>query len=106
MAGKIDLNLIRTASPCDVGWDNMRGDDKARFCKQCHKFVYNFAALTWDEGVALIEQTEGRLCGHISRRRDGTIITADCPVGFAEKLRYRRQQCMLGFLSVIILVLS
>ncbi len=41
----------------------------------------NFAAMTDQEAVKLIEETQGRLCGQIYRRKDGTILTQDCPVG-------------------------
>src|SRR5689334_9195454 len=82
------VQQIQIASPCPASWEQMEGDDRKRFCYQCKLHVYNFSAMTTEEGEELIRQTEGRLCGRIYQRADGTIITADCPVGLA-RLRQR-----------------
>ena len=60
----------------------MSGDDKVRFCGLCNLNVYNISAMTGAEAEQLIVRTEGRLCAKLYRRTDGTIITADCPVGW------------------------
>ena len=73
------LASIRVASPCHVSWDNMTGDDRVRFCNACNLNVYNFASMTSKEVRSLI--TNGRVCGRLYRRIDGTLITRDCPVG-------------------------
>lgn len=75
------LKNLRIASPCPMNWDQMTGDDRARFCSLCSLHVYNIAELTQKQAVALISETEGRICGRIYRRSDGTVITRDCPVG-------------------------
>lgn len=72
---------MRIASPCNVGWENMTGDDRTRFCDQCSLHVYNISALTRDEVALLIKNTEGRICARLHRRADGTVLTRDCPVG-------------------------
>jgi len=59
----------------------MSGDERARFCAQCQKHVYNLSELTAQQAVALIQSKEGKLCARFYRRADGTILTADCPVG-------------------------
>jgi hypothetical protein len=59
----------------------MKGDDRVRFCELCKLNVYDFAQLTRREVDALVANSEGRLCGRLYRRADGTIITKDCPVG-------------------------
>jgi hypothetical protein len=75
------LDEIRIASPCDADWAEMAGDDRTRFCSSCSRHVYNIAAMTAQEASSLIAESEGRLCARIYRRGDGTVITADCPVG-------------------------
>ncbi len=75
------LERVRIASPCPMRWDDMTGDDRARFCARCSKHVYNFSAMTTAEAEALIVRKEGRLCGAYFQRTDGTTLTADCPVG-------------------------
>src|SRR6185503_10436976 len=85
------LDDVHIASPCSVPWSTMKGDDRVRFCDHCRLHVYNFAELTRVEAEALVRQTEGRLCGMLHRRSDGTILTWDCPVGLAAvRLRLRR----------------
>ena len=75
------LQQARIATPCPASWEDMRGDDRMRFCDQCSLHVYNVSELNQDEAERLIRETEGRLCGRIYRRADGTIMTRDCPVG-------------------------
>ncbi len=75
------LDRMRIASPCNVGWENMTGDDRTRFCDQCSLHVYNISAMTRDEVAVLVKNTEGRICARLYRRADGTVLTRDCPVG-------------------------
>jgi hypothetical protein len=75
------LANIKVASPCPARWGHMVGDNRARFCGQCRKHVYNLSSLTADEAVALIREREGGLCARFYRRADGTVLTSDCPVG-------------------------
>ena len=75
------LRNVKVASPCPVDWDRMIGDERARFCGQCELNVYNLSAMSTLEAESLIARTEGRLCVRYYRRKDGSIITEDCPVG-------------------------
>jgi hypothetical protein len=81
MKRPINLDNLRVATPCPVGWDSMSGTDKVRFCSHCRLNVYNISELTRAEAESLIATTDGRICGRIYRRADGTVITRDCPVG-------------------------
>lgn len=85
------LGSLRVASPCPVSWDSMEGDERVRFCRLCSLNVYDFAGMTRAEAEALLLKTEGRLCGRLTRRADGTVLTKDCPVGLrAVRLRATR----------------
>ena len=75
------LNRVYIAAPCSVPWDSMEGNERIRHCQQCKLNVYNVAELSSKETANLIRKKEGRLCLKIYRRRDGTIITDNCPVG-------------------------
>jgi hypothetical protein len=83
------LNNLRIASPCPASWDAMRGDDRVRFCDACSKHVYDVSGLTADAAVDLIRESEGRLCVRLYQRKDGTVLTADCPVGLKSAVRRR-----------------
>ncbi|MEZ5306454.1 MAG: hypothetical protein R2684_04835 [Pyrinomonadaceae bacterium] len=77
------LDSVRVASPCSADWESMIGNERQRFCGQCKMNVYNLSAMTKDEAENLITGAEGRLCARFYRRPDGTILTKDCPVGWA-----------------------
>src|SRR6266581_9290695 len=89
-----NLNDVRVASPCPAEWDGMIGTDRVRFCGQCQLSVYNLSSMSRREADSLIARTEGRLCVRFYRRKDGSIITQDCPVGLRalkRKLSYARK---------------
>lgn len=92
MSSRIMLDQLRIASPCQASWADMVGDDGVRFCGLCQKHVYNIAAVTADQAEALIRETEGGACLRLYRRRDGTVLTSDCPQGAARAAwsRWRR----------------
>jgi hypothetical protein len=78
------LNNLSVASPCSADWEEMYGDDRKRFCGDCKLNVYNLSGMTQDEAETLVMNAEGRLCVRFYRRADGSVITADCPVGWAK----------------------
>ncbi|QQR56689.1 MAG: flagella basal body P-ring formation protein FlgA [Candidatus Melainabacteria bacterium] len=84
-----DFNLedVRIASPCKASWRKMKGDDRVRNCAKCSLNVYNISEMSREEAAELIANTEGRLCIRLWRRRDGTVITKDCPMAF-KQIRY------------------
>src|SRR5438132_991335 len=97
------LGHVRIASPCPASWSDMTGDERVRYCGECKKNVYNLSALTQVEAAALIHEKEGRLCGMYYRRPDGTILTADCPVGLSA-IRHRMAR-LAGALAAAVVFL-
>ncbi len=87
-ARRSPLDDVRIASPCSARWDDMVGDDRVRHCAACDKDVFNISGMTRPEAVALVTKNRG-LCIRMFRRADGTVMTADCPVGVRKK-RVRR----------------
>lgn len=81
MKQSVNLDSLRIATPCAMGWEQMTGNDRVRFCDQCGLNVYNIAELSRPEAEALIASSEGRICARLFRRVDGTVLTKDCPVG-------------------------
>jgi hypothetical protein len=75
------LNNIRIASPCSADWEQMPGDDRVRHCQACNLNVYNLPAFTEREIRRLLTEREGRFCARLYQRRDGTVLTQNCPVG-------------------------
>jgi hypothetical protein len=81
MAQPFTLDVIQVAKPCHAAWDKMAGDARVRHCGDCHKNVYNLSEMTRADAEALLQKHEGRLCVRYYVRADGTMLTADCPVG-------------------------
>ena len=77
------LENFRVASPCPANWDEMYGDERKRFCGDCKLNVYNLSGMTRREAEDLITNWEGRLCVRFYRRADGSVLTQDCPIGWA-----------------------
>ena len=96
-----DVNKLRIASPCPMSWENMSGDDRVRFCQSCKLNVYNISEMTTAEVTNLITKTEGRICGRIYRRSDGTILTKDCPVGVQARVKRVTKLAGAVFASII-----
>lgn len=87
------IHDVKIAKPCPANWDNMTGDERVRFCHQCKLNVYNISEMTTDEAEKLIvENEDGRLCLRLYRRKDGTVITQDCPKGLAA---FRKKLCTI-----------
>lgn len=84
------LESLKVASPCKADWNAMLGDDKVRFCLSCEKNVYDLGGMTRDEAEAFVREREGGgACIRLHKRRDGTVLTSDCPVG-VRNARVRR----------------
>jgi hypothetical protein len=96
------LDSLRVITPCNVPWSSMTGDDAVRFCGPCRKNVYNVAALSRAEAVALIERAEGRVCMQLTRRADGTIATGDCWA----QLRRARKRGLVAFAVALPVILA
>lgn len=77
------LKNISVASPCSQDWNAMIGNERKRYCGDCKLNVYNLSGMTRTEAENLIVNNEGRLCVRFYRRADGSILTKDCPVGWA-----------------------
>lgn len=99
------LNNINIASPCPANWDEMYGDNRKRFCGDCKLNVYNLSGMTKADAEALVTNAEGRLCVRYFQRADGTVITADCPVGWA-KVKQRTRIYATAVASLLIALFS
>jgi hypothetical protein len=84
---------LKVASPCKVPWDSMSGDNAIRFCGKCERHVYNLSEMTSEQTEALLADPSSRPCVRFFQRADGTVMTADCPVGAR---RVRRQRIAVG----------
>ena len=99
------LKNIKIASPCSANWDQMFGDERKRFCGECKLNVYNLSGMTSYDAENLLRNSEGRMCVRFYQRADGTILTKDCPVGWA-RLKKRISTVATAFVSMLLAILT
>jgi hypothetical protein len=82
---------VEIAAPCSADWDHMKrvpGSPGVRWCDECRLNVYDLSKLDRIDALELIREHEGtRLCMRILRRRDGRVLTRDCPSGLRESAK-------------------
>ena len=98
------LDQVRVASPCHARWEDMAGDDRARFCRQCQKHVFNLSALTRLEAERLVREKEGGFCGRFHPRCDGRVQTADGAAGLRRCRERIGWACMAMIGALVFLV--
>ncbi|HMQ03060.1 MAG TPA: hypothetical protein PKD26_04020 [Pyrinomonadaceae bacterium] len=99
------LNNLKIASPCSANWEEMFGNERKRFCGECKLNVYNLSGMTRFDAENLLAASEGRICVRYFQRRDGTILTADCPVGWA-RVKQRMSVAATAAFSMIFAFIS
>ncbi len=95
------LDKIKIASPCGANWNEMRGDDRQRHCAECKLNVYNLSDMTRREAESFLINSEGRVCVRFYQRKDGTVLTKDCPVGWQELKKRTATIAKAAFASVL-----
>jgi hypothetical protein len=90
------LESITIASPCTAKWDEMIGDERARFCTHCQKDVFNLSAMPRDEAESFMRERTTDVCVRLYKRADGTVLTSDCPVGVKRKRRRKAVVAAVG----------
>ena len=99
------LDNIKIASPCSANWNEMYGNDRMRHCGDCKLNVYNLSGMSREDAENLVMNAEGRLCVRFFRRPDGTIITENCPVGWA-KVKARAKVYVTAAFSLVMAMLG
>lgn len=68
----------------------MSGDDRVRHCAKCQTKVFNLLGLSRVEVDALLSNSGAPVCARLFQRKDGMVMTRDCPTGL------RRARLMMG----------
>jgi hypothetical protein len=98
------MELI-VSTPCPKTWKELAGNDRVRYCGQCHLNVYNLAEMKPAEIEQLVHKTGGRLCGQLYVRKDRTATLRDCPTGRSNVV-WRRIRKAAAAIAVLILGLG
>jgi hypothetical protein len=99
-----DLNSITIASPCQVAWEGMDGDEQIRFCARCSRQVFDLSLLSTAEVTKLLDDEGGTPCVRLHRRSDGRVMTADGPVDVRDAIlrRLRRHAAWAASLFALL----
>jgi hypothetical protein len=60
--------------PCPANWDEMKGDEKRRFCERCQLHVHNLSAMTAKEQREVVGTTTGRVCVSYTAKKNATPV--------------------------------
>lgn len=98
--------VLRVASPCTESWDAMQpapdaDSERVRHCLKCKMNVFNLTSMSRAEIDALLMKAQGRVCARFYQRRDGTVLTRDCPVGL-RKVRVRVAAALATALALVV----
>lgn len=55
-------SLFTVKSPCSQAWDEMKGNDKVRFCEHCALEVNNISTMRRKDAVRMVRESDGRIC--------------------------------------------
>jgi ankyrin repeat protein len=62
MSKKSLIDSIEVKTPCSESWNEMKGNDKVRFCSHCAFEVNNISGLTRKQAMRLVRDSDGRIC--------------------------------------------
>ena len=74
---RIPLEVLKSENPCPANWDEMKGDERTRFCEGCKKYVHNLSAMVRDAAERLVCESAGNLCVRMTIDRAGKVLTVD-----------------------------
>ncbi len=95
-----EVERIVIQAPCQVGWDEMAGDDMIRFCGQCKKNVHNLSTLPDDRlAEVLAERKIKETCVIMSKDKDGRVKFDNCPVAL-RKVRDHYKKVAVSLLLI------
>jgi hypothetical protein len=98
------LDQVQVAAPCPAKWEEMTGDDRSRHCSMCRLNVYNLSDMSAPEAEAFLRSATGRTCVRYYQRKDGNVMTKDCPRGLRAIRRKLCQSFGLAAAALITLV--
>lgn len=88
------LASLKIAAPCNADWESMVGTERERFCSSCALNVYNISSMSRLEAEQFLAERAGsKVCVQFFRRKDGTILSDNCPKGL-RAVRDRSKQLL------------
>ncbi|HET6992670.1 MAG TPA: hypothetical protein VFJ43_15155 [Bacteroidia bacterium] len=59
------MSSIFVKNPCPENWDEMKPEEKGRFCDKCCKVVMDFTKSSTEEILEVLQNAKGKICGRV-----------------------------------------
>jgi hypothetical protein len=56
------VNEFEISGPCSASWNEMKGDDRLRYCDHCEKTVNNISKMKRKDALRLVRRSNGNIC--------------------------------------------
>jgi hypothetical protein len=99
-----DTSPWKIRQPCRADWNQMRGDDRRRFCEHCQKYVYNVSAMPRAERESFASPAKMGECIFYCQRADGQIADLSFLAALRRWFPFLRLACwttLVGLLPFI-----
>jgi hypothetical protein len=63
------MKIIQIENPCKEKWENMHDFSGGKFCDLCSKIVLDLTQKSDDEILKILENSDGKICGRISKHK-------------------------------------
>lgn len=86
---------------CTANWEQMRGDDKRRFCEHCQRHVHNVSAMSPTERETFARPENMRECVFYSQRNDGEVADLSFLVRVRRWFPFLRLACWSALVALL-----
>jgi hypothetical protein len=93
--------LFRKGSPCSADWEEMVGGERARYCSECNRNVYDFSRMSDKDVEQLFSGREQRVCARVCQRPDGTVTTPNLSVSLGVLMRRTSRAASIALAAAI-----
>src|SRR5688500_14657807 len=69
------INEFEISGPCEASWNDMKGDDRFRYCDHCEKTVNNISTMKRQDALRIVRRSNGNICIRYERNpHDGAPV--------------------------------
>jgi hypothetical protein len=103
---KPDTSPWTIRQKCTADWEQMRGDDKRRFCEHCRRYVHNVSAMSREEREVFATPAGMQECIFYSQRPDGGVADLSFLARLRRWIPIFRLACWSALIGVLPMTLT
>lgn len=73
------VDRLKIDFPCTADWNQMRGNERIRYCEECNKYVYDFARLPRRQVEEMMAASPGRICAKLTYKNNSLVFLDSKP---------------------------